>query len=222
MNEIVFRGMNNQALTNSLLVAEKFGKEPNDVVRAIDNLLQSADNECNAKLRNMFAEYVEDVPQPNGGVKTARRFVMNRDGFNMLAMGFTGKRAIRFKLEFIDAFNAMEKAIKEGEFAKVAELDRRVSAIEHMAATNALPEPLAPMSLRDTIRMLVNDCAGKLKKSPGDIWRNIYDTLYYRYHTSIRSYKKKHPKETYLEVAERNGKLPIIYAIVSNMNAMLR
>lgn len=38
-NELVFKGQNDQVLTNSILVAEKFSKEPNDVVRAIDNLL---------------------------------------------------------------------------------------------------------------------------------------------------------------------------------------
>ena len=52
MKDIVFRGEDNQALTDSLLVAETFKKEPNDVIRAIDNLLQNADNECNAKVRN--------------------------------------------------------------------------------------------------------------------------------------------------------------------------
>lgn len=56
-NELVFKGQNDQVLTNSILVAEKFGKEPNDVVRAIDNLLQNADNECDAKVRDMFVEY---------------------------------------------------------------------------------------------------------------------------------------------------------------------
>ncbi len=40
-------------------------------------------------------------------------FIMNRDGFTLLAMGFTGKKAMRFKLDYIAAFNAMEKALKE-------------------------------------------------------------------------------------------------------------
>lgn len=217
MNEIVFRGVNNQALTNSLLVAEKFGKQHKAIIKAIGVLVNQLES-TGANVR-WFAETTYE----DGKGEARKMYVMTRDGFVLLVMSFNNVRdVLLWKLRFIEAFNAMDKAIKEGEFAKVAELDRRVSAIEHMAATNALPEPLAPMSMRDTIRMLVNDCAGKLKKSPGDIWRNIYDTLYYRYHTSIRSYKKKHPKETYLEVAERNGKLPIIYAIVSNMNAMLR
>lgn len=112
-NELVFKGQNDQVLTNSILVAEKFCKEHSDVVRAIDNLLQNADNECDAKVQNMFVEYSEDVPQPNGGVKPARRFIMNRDGFTLLAMGFNGKKALKFKLEYIAAFNAMEKALKQ-------------------------------------------------------------------------------------------------------------
>lgn len=222
MNDIVFRGENNQALTNSLLVAEKFEKQHKSVIRAIENLLQDIDSECSTKLRHMFAEYTEDIPQPNGGTKTARRFAMNRDGFNLLVMGFTGKKAIRFKLEFIEAFNVMEKAIKEGELAKVAELEQRVNAIERLAVTNTLPEPLAPMSMRDTIRMLVNDCARKMNISQRDVWRKVYDNLYYRYHVSVRSYKKIRPDETTLEAAERHGQLPRIYTIISNMNAMFR
>lgn len=225
MNDIVFRGDNNQALTNSLLVAEKFEKQHKSVIRAIENLLQDIDSECSAKLRHMFAEYTEDIPQPNGGYKTARRFAMNRDGFNLLVMGFTGKKAIRFKLEFIEAFNVIEKAIKEGEFAKVAELEQRVCAIEQRTEMNntlSLPEPLTPMSQRDTIRMLVNDCARKMNISQRDVWRKVYDNLYYRYHVSVRSYKKIRPDETTLEAAERHGQLPRIYTIISNMNAMFR
>lgn len=40
-------------------------------------------------------------------------FYMNRDGFTLLAMGFTGSKAMEFKLKYIDAFNKMEKQIKE-------------------------------------------------------------------------------------------------------------
>ena len=225
MNKIVFISENNQALTNSLLVAEKFGKEPNDVVRAIDNLLQNADNECTAKVRNMFAEYTEDVPQPNGGVKSARRFVMNRDGFTLLAMGFTGKRALKFKLEYIAAFNEMEQIIGGGGYARLADLEQRLSAIEERTGTRnapAFPGTLRPMSQRDTIRMLVNECAGRMNVSQRDIWQKVYNQLYYRYHVSVRAYKRKKPGETVLEVAERHGQLPRIYAIVSNMVALLR
>jgi phage regulator Rha-like protein len=40
-------------------------------------------------------------------------YLMNRDGFTLLAMGFTGKKALKFKLEYINAFNQMERQLKE-------------------------------------------------------------------------------------------------------------
>ena len=40
-------------------------------------------------------------------------FYMNRDGYTLLAMGFNGKRALSFKLKYIEAFNKMEKFIKQ-------------------------------------------------------------------------------------------------------------
>lgn len=43
-------------------------------------------------------------------------FIMNRDGFTLLAMGFTGEKALQFKLEYINAFNKMEETIKNGGF----------------------------------------------------------------------------------------------------------
>jgi Rha family phage regulatory protein len=39
-------------------------------------------------------------------------YFMNRDGFTLLAMGFTGKKALGFKLKYIEAFNQMEETIK--------------------------------------------------------------------------------------------------------------
>lgn len=47
MKDLVFKGQNGQALTNSLLVAEKFGKEHSDVLKAIDSLASKmAENQC--------------------------------------------------------------------------------------------------------------------------------------------------------------------------------
>ena len=243
--ELVFKGENCQALTNSILVAGKFGKEPNDVVRSIDNLLQNADNECNVKVRDMFVEYTEDVPQPNGGVKTARRFIMNRDGFTLLAMGFTGKKALKFKLDYIAAFNAMEKALKEQQSQKplssaqmfamqaninleyeqrISNVEKRLDAMEQEREENGKmlltvtvsPDLIPQMSVRDNIRQLVNRYANATNTKQRDIWHKIYDQLYYLYHISVKAYKKE-KKETYLDVAERKHFLDKIYSIISNL-----
>lgn len=109
MKEIVFKGQNNQAMTNSLLVAEKFEKEHKHILDAIRKLT-SAEN--SADLSQMFAEV--ELPDTYGRMRPA--YIMNRDGFSLLVMGFTGEKALRFKLEYIDAFNKMEQAIKTGGF----------------------------------------------------------------------------------------------------------
>lgn len=108
MNEIVYKGENNQVLTNSILVAEKFGKEHKNVLRDIRTLLGGL---LKIEHTPMFEETVYINPQ-NG--QTYPMFVMNRDGFSLLAMGFTGKKALEFKLGFIAAFNKMEAELRKG------------------------------------------------------------------------------------------------------------
>lgn len=113
MKELVFKGESNQVLTSSLLVAEKFGKEHSDVLKAVDSLMcKMSDNQC----KGYFADTSIEVKQPNGGIRKSRVVVMNRDGFTLLVMGFTGEKALQFKLEYINAFNKMEEAIKNGGF----------------------------------------------------------------------------------------------------------
>lgn len=112
-SNLVFKGENNQALTSSLLVAKKFGKEHSDVLKAIDALINKMpDNQC----EGYFDDTSIDISQPNGGVRKSRVIVMNRDGFTLLVMGFTGEKALKFKIEYISAFNKMEETIKSGVF----------------------------------------------------------------------------------------------------------
>ena len=106
MDQLVFRGANDQAMTNSLLVAEKFGKEHRHVLDSIRNL--TAENSA-AKLLFIESEY------DNRG-KTYPMYVMNKDGFTLLVMGFNGKDALNFKLEFLNAFNKMESMLKSDDY----------------------------------------------------------------------------------------------------------
>lgn len=107
MTDLVFKGRNDQVLTNSLLVTEKFGKEHKHVLDAIRELIQGC---AETSADPMFVEtiYVNEQNRQEYPM-----FVMNRDGFTLLAMGFTGKKALKFKLDYIAAFNAMERSLKE-------------------------------------------------------------------------------------------------------------
>lgn len=101
MSDLV-RINSNQVVTDSRSVAEHFEKQHKHVLEAIDNLVAE-----NSATKNMFYETSREYRG-----QSFRYFLMNRDGFSLLVMGFTGKAALEWKLKYIDAFNAMEKTIK--------------------------------------------------------------------------------------------------------------
>ena len=93
--------------TTSRDVAELFGKEHRNVLRDIDALLKDTSEAGGGPLIFEHTPYVEST---NG--QTYRQYEMTRDGFTLLAMGFTGKRALKFKLAYIEAFNRMERSLR--------------------------------------------------------------------------------------------------------------
>ena len=109
MTDLVFKGQNDQVLTNSLLVAEKFGKRHADVIRSIDNILNTEDELLNAKMRLAF---VSTTYEDSTG-KSNPAYIKNQKGFSILVMGWNGIKALKFKNEFYDAFEAMERSLKE-------------------------------------------------------------------------------------------------------------
>lgn len=99
-----------KAVTSSLQVANTFEKRHSDVIRSIESIItQLPKNQC----ERIFALAYNQVKQPSGGFRNEPYYVMNRDGFTLLAMGFTGKKALQFKICYIDAFNKMEEYIKQ-------------------------------------------------------------------------------------------------------------
>jgi anti-repressor protein len=114
MDELVFKSEKGTPVTNSLLVAQKFGKTHAHVLRAIDDLiLKLPENQRKAN----FALTYQDIQMPvGGGYRQDKLYVMTRDGFTLLIMGFTGSDALKFKLDFIEAFNKMEEVIKSGSY----------------------------------------------------------------------------------------------------------
>lgn len=106
MNEIVYM-KNDEAVCDSLQVAEKFEKRHDRVLRAIDNLLGTLPK--NGETSKMF---ILSKRKADDG-QFHRMYLMNRDGFSLLVMGFTGKKALEWKLQYIKAFNQMENFIKE-------------------------------------------------------------------------------------------------------------
>lgn len=96
-----------QAVTTSLQVAENFEKEHKNVLRDIDKLKKDA-----LKFEQMFFEATE----PDSYGRPRKIFYMNRKGFVLLVMGYTGKKAFSFKEAYIDAFDAMEKELNKSRY----------------------------------------------------------------------------------------------------------
>lgn len=104
MTDIILSVKNNEAVVSSRQIAESFGKEHRNVMQSIKNL--SAENSA---VTQMF--YKSEYTAGTG--KKYPMYLMNRDGFSLLAMGFTGKEAVQWKLKYIAAFNAMEKQLTQ-------------------------------------------------------------------------------------------------------------
>ena len=104
MREIVLSMQSGEPVASSRQVAENFGKEHKDTLESIRQILAAE----NSATKSMFYETTFE----NRG-KQYPMYLMNRDGFTLLAMGFTGKAALEWKLNYIAAFNEMEKKLAE-------------------------------------------------------------------------------------------------------------
>lgn len=134
-----------KAVTSSMKVAEVFGKQHKHVLDAIRRLME--DQEVSARL--IFRQCFKINELANG--KREPYFEMDRDGFTLLSMGFTGKQALQFKLSYIDAFNKAESILMgkvsspavrpeleaADVFAKFNEVGRLIGFDENMAAFSA-------------------------------------------------------------------------------------
>ena len=105
MNDLVYL-KNDAAVCDSLQVAEKFGKNHKYVLEKIEKLL-SADS------ANKLAQCIRVSRYKDASGKYNKMYLLNKDGFAFLAFGFTGKEADSWKWKYIEAFNQMEKLIRE-------------------------------------------------------------------------------------------------------------
>jgi len=104
--------VNNRTITNSLNIAATFGKQHKNVLRDIESLDVPEDfGRLNFEPSNYLNEQGKSQPM----------YEITRDGFSILVMGFTGAKAMQFKLAYIDAFNKMEDALREQQAAALAD-----------------------------------------------------------------------------------------------------
>lgn len=143
-----------QPLTTSRAVAERFGKQHKDVLKAIKNLLAVMPDPDFAE-RN----FAPSMYQVRGGKNTVRdelEYHLTHDGFAFLAMRFTGAEAMAWQIAFIQAFNALE-----------AEL--RAKTERFAAALDVVRPALRPIVEGTELGLGRADIAAPLGKSPAAI-----------------------------------------------------
>lgn len=107
MNELinVIKNEKGQLVVSSREIATNFNKDHKHVLESISNLINGVDENS----ADLFIESKYQHPQNKQWYK---EYLLTRDGFSLLVMGFTGAKALEWKLKYIKAFNKMEEHIK--------------------------------------------------------------------------------------------------------------
>ena len=146
--------------TTSLEVAKFFGKQHQHVMRSIDDLRSNTPESFSASNFGR-AEYSDEQGKPRP------MFILYRDGFMLLVMGYTGKKALAMKLAYIEAFNRMEE-----ELARQKEAARNITQdiVDFPGSISITPSSVAD---RKPLRALVGSWA-KLSNAPFDAcWNQL-------------------------------------------------
>ena len=110
---------NNQVVVSSRQVADNFGKQHKDVLESIRGILAAENSATKFFYESAFENRGKQYPE----------YLMNRDGFSLLVMGFTGEKALEWKVKYINAFNAMEQKLRNKELEKPKQANERDKAM---------------------------------------------------------------------------------------------
>lgn len=199
MNQLVVM-KNRQAVTSTTSVAENFEREHYDVIKSVEKLKGDV---------GTFSEMFFETTEPDSYGRERKVYLMNRDGFTLLAMGFTGKRAMEFKLKYIEAFNEMERQLQPQSIEdliimqaqsmkeireKVEQQDKQLETVNHRLDNIDKVDTIGDLQQR--LNAMIRRFAQQEGIAFGLAWkefRNAYNTAYRtNLKAKINNYKEKH------------------------------
>ena len=134
-----------QVYTTSRIVAEKFGKQHSDVLKAIRNIINDVNAaqviENKAQSNFTFSDFFIEATYTDITGRTLPEYLITEDGLALLVMGFGGVNAMRIKLKFVAEFNRMKNIINNPAqvIAETGSLDALVAfGVTNQRFTNAL------------------------------------------------------------------------------------
>ena len=108
IHDLVFYN-NGRALTTSRIIAEKFEKEHKNVLQIIDALINN--NIDNDKINDFNQLNFKPVEYLDAKGELRKAYELTEEGFSLVALSFTGQKALEFKVDFINAFFQMRTAL---------------------------------------------------------------------------------------------------------------
>ena len=102
--DVVIKRIDGELVVTSRQIAEDFDKRHADVIEKIEELIKTENS--------VMTMFIESSYKAGTG-KSYKEYLITRDGFSLLVMGFTGSRALQWKIKYIEAFNKMEQALKK-------------------------------------------------------------------------------------------------------------
>lgn len=205
MNSLVFID-NNRVVTDSLTVSGVFGKEHNKVLRDIREL------ECSEQFR--LSNFGQST-YLNQQSREMPKYIMTKDGFTLLAFGYTGSLATRFKESYIKEFNRMQEQlhkpmtlleIVQASVGQLVEQEKRIKAVEMRQENMAQIIELNPTEWRKKVNRLIFKIANKLGGE--GIYEKIrnesYESLEERAHCSLSIRLTNLKKQMALEGASKS------------------
>ncbi|MFR4530591.1 MAG: phage antirepressor KilAC domain-containing protein [Thomasclavelia ramosa] len=167
MNEVQIKYENNQMLVTSLQVARDFKKQHKHVLEAIREIKGVAENWADLFHKTTYIHEQNHQEYP--------MYLMNRDGFTLLTMGFTGKEALEWKLKYINAFNKMEAKLNSPEFIMNRALELSKQRCDALLLENQELKPKALFAdavATSKTSILVGDLSKILKQNGINIGAN--------------------------------------------------
>lgn len=149
-----------QIVVSSKEVAEHFEKRHDHVLRDIENLMQKD----SPNFGEMFFEYAYE----DSYGRKQKCYLMNRDGFSLLVMGFTGDKALEWKLKYIEAFNMLERECNSPEkiMARALQIAERELSTLRLENKEMKPKALfADAVSASHTSILIGDMAKLLKQN---------------------------------------------------------
>jgi len=181
-------------------VAEKFKKKHKNVLQTIEKLMAE-----NKAVKNMFElnSYISERGREE------KEYKMNRDGFSLLAMGFTGKEALEWKIKYINFFNLMENELKARIETRHIGVAVRKSLTDTIKNCVTDESNFKKFSFSTYTKLVYKKVLGKdVKKSK--LERGLKETDNIRNFLTIEELEKVQDLEskiaTYIEFTDNNGK----------------